>query len=515
MGLSTGTLTKIILGVGLGILAVSCLTVTVLFGQYADKAFSNFEKQKMKISNDGQKSVVDASIAIAVLGCISAVAALAAIALSIILDGQTLILIIVGGVSAFFAFGCIIAEGLFTKYCIDSNSYGAAGPSKSAQKYIKEAIKDLYSHAYDRLHKEHPDVNIPDWNNVSDLLGSNISNRIFTYKNIWQPYSSSYGNTRNIVLSFYSERYDSNSKNFIQAKYSRYDPVIIASTKFVARGTLSVYRRFCWFTKNGKDYSCKNLEEDKYENEPVVISSRFENVIPGDYENYKYLTLDETIVTGTYYSAKDAEEKEIDVDYDVSDFPVAYVKLSAGETEREDIFEDYYGYEKDSKHYKVSGTKFAKAWLKDLQKYYKSPSKYEDFILVPQKPKNYNDYERMCHVENKRKGKLLESDSEDDFECNDDASFDDIESILMYNYKDGNKGKIAPAVKKYYRNRVRSDLNGYPKDSRAFTFLYTVALINLIVQICGILFWAAGRFLGLVLGGGSDEKTPSDGEAAA
>lgn len=511
MGLSTGTLTKIILGVGLGILAVSCLTVTVLFGQYADKAFSNFEKQMMKISNDGKKSVIDASIAIAVLGCISAVAALAAIALSIILDGQTLILIIVGGVSAFFAFGCIIAEGLFTKYCIDSNSYGA-GPSKSAQKYIKEAIKDLYSHAYDRLHKEHPDANIPDWNNVSDLLGSNISNRIFTYNNIWQPDSRS-GNKRNIVLSFYRE--NSDSKNFIQAKYSSYDSVIIASTKFVATGTLSLYRRFCWVTKNGKDYSCKNLEVDKSENEPVVISSRFETKLPGDYSRTKYLTLDETIVTGTYYSAKDAEEKEINVDYDVSDFPVAYVKLSAGEAEREDIFEKDYGYEKDSKHYKVSGTKFAKALLKDFQKAYKSPSKYGNFILVPQKPKNYNDYERMCHVENKRKGKLLESDSEDDFECNDDASFYNIASILMYNYKDGNKGKIAPAVKKYYRNSARSDLNGYPKDSYAFTFLYTVALINLIVQICGILFWAAGRFLGLVLGGGSDEKTPSDGEAAA
>ena len=51
MGISFGTLTKIFLGIGLGILATSCLTITILFGQYADKGFTNLEKQIAKIES--------------------------------------------------------------------------------------------------------------------------------------------------------------------------------------------------------------------------------------------------------------------------------------------------------------------------------------------------------------------------------------------------------------------------------------------------------------------------------
>lgn len=40
---------------------------------------------------------------------------------------------------------------------------------------------------------------------------------------------------------------------------------------------------------------------------------------------------------------------------------------------------------------------------------------------------------------------------------------------------------------------------------------YIIAIIHLIVQIIGIVFWAIGRFIGLTTG--SDAKTQSEGEA--
>ena len=58
------------------------------------------------------------------------------------------------------------------------------------------------------------------------------------------------------------------------------------------------------------------------------------------------------------------------------------------------------------------------------------------------------------------------------------------------------------------KKKSRSYLNTLYRED---LYLYSTALINLIIQIAGILLWACGRFLGLFLGGLSNEKTPSDG----
>lgn len=90
MGFSTRSLTKILLGVGLGILTVSCLTVTIVFGRRVNKT-SKLEKYQYILNFDSSSSAIDSSIAIAVLGCISAAAALTAIVLSIFIEKQSLI----------------------------------------------------------------------------------------------------------------------------------------------------------------------------------------------------------------------------------------------------------------------------------------------------------------------------------------------------------------------------------------------------------------------------------------
>ena len=99
----------------------------------------------------------------------------------------------------------------------------------------------------------------------------------------------------------------------------------------------------------------------------------------------------------------------------------------------------------------------------------------------------------------------------DDDECYTSTGEEMIDEINSY-YKDFNKGKSCSAAKKFYDGVERSRLNKWYEEESVLGFLYTIAIINLIVQIFGILLWACGRFLGMIIGG-SDAKTPSDGEA--
>ena len=87
------------------------------------------DKLNKKITKDYKNNLYSCCIAITVLACISAVAAIATIVLSIILENQTLILIIAGGVASVFAFGAIVAEGVFTQVSVKSLSKHSGNPN--------------------------------------------------------------------------------------------------------------------------------------------------------------------------------------------------------------------------------------------------------------------------------------------------------------------------------------------------------------------------------------------------
>lgn len=504
MGISFGTLTKIFLGIGLGILATSCLTITILFGQYADKGFTNLEKQIAKIEKNKYKQTLDTSIAIAVLGCISAAAALGAITLSIILEGKTLILIIVSGASALFAFGCIVAEGIFTKIQIDGymiiNHYRFGNqdsdpfedPDSGAQEYIRNAIMDLYDHAHTIIQNSHKGTNIPDWNNVSSFLGyslENDPNHIITYSDIWKGYIY-YSDENNYNNNYIVLKCKDYGCKYIVAKYSDFDEVKIASTKFSYKGKITRKERFCWYKDDYKDFSCKNFEVDKIDNYSAVVYSN-------------YFQLEEYIIPPKkYYSKIEAEENDLKVNYLVSMFPSAYKKVDPKDIEEIDPYDnEYFGFENSDNEHKINGKTLAKANFKDIKKEYENPNKFYNLRLVPKEPKNSNDVRSMCN------------EDEDGYSKCSSLSYSEILSTLKLYDKESNKGKIPSSFKKYARGLSRSFLNDIPKESSAnYSLLYTAALINMILQIFGILFWACGQFLGLILHGGSDEKTPSEGE---
>lgn len=495
MGLSFGTLTKIILGVGLGILAVSCLTVTVLFGQYADKRYQLFEKIDVRVNGGIEASLLDCSIAIAVLGCISAVAAIAGIALSIILEDQTLILIIVGGVSSLFAFGCIVAEGVYTLKSVQDNDTNYS-PNKGAQKYIKKSIEDLYKGAYEILKAQGLEKGINDWGNVSRSLGTNVTGRygqtILTYGKLWSTRSNLPG-----FITLYIDHSEYNG--MIVGNYGSDHVVPVASLSFVNKGKYSFTPKYrlCWF-KGEKDkrtdYSCKVFKGKKEKGDYFNVDSDYIPKIDNEY-----------IVAGSYISDKE-------VDYSVESFPICYRKLGA----EEEINED--GYEKDTNHYKYSAKKLVKT---NFNRFKSERSDTDDqYIYFPHKPKNYEEYYERCLARDEEYGrkknnfkKIKEDEDEEDENTCEYKSVSFYLNEIEKNYKDSNKGKHTSRYRKYYNGKVRSAYTHWYIDEDAEGFLYVIALINLIIQIFGILFWACGRFLGMLGGGGADDKTPSAGEA--
>ncbi|KAK8838837.1 hypothetical protein M9Y10_032877 [Tritrichomonas musculus] len=510
MGLDFGILTKIVLGFGLGILTVSCLVVTVCFGAYANNT-SSLENIEYQLSFNEGYSLYSASLAIAVLGCIAAAAALGAMALSILMDDQTLILIIVGGVSALFAFGCIVAEGMYTLQATKFNYYDDDSRliernHKNAQKYIKEAIEKLYNQGVYNLQKYLQKDDLPDWNSVKSMLGSVSKGRVFTYADIWTSENLE-RNKGNITLYYYNGMIKAcyHTSSYSSSCYN------VASLYFYTKVSFQYKHRVCWYKNKEKtDLKCANVKGEKVKN------AEFSTELDSDY------FLNENIVVGNYLSESDVYNSEdiSSAKYEVRKFPFAYKILTYEEIEaikeqeegREDDedgddYHDPYSFKDSTKHFKVSGKKYINAVAKDHKKSMTKPGSYRLDMLVPSKPKDYADVERMCENYNEKE----DENRENDYVCSESASYSDVFRFIQKKYKDGNKGKIASAIKKHYMSEAKSYLKPFYYD---ISFLYQTALINLIIQIFGILFWACGRFLGLVLGGGgADAKTPSAGEA--
>lgn len=488
MGINTNSLTNILLGVGLGIIAVSCLAVTICFGHFANSK-TEYEKIKMMLSYDQSGSLYDCSIVISVLGCISAVAAIAAIALTIILEDQTLILIIVGGVSALFAFGCIVAEGIYSQKAIAAGSgyYTTEYSRKGSQKYIKKAIRELYEQGIENLKAEHGNSDLPSWSSIEKKLGkADEEGHVFTYSDIWKGENSRCFEDRiTLHLNSYSRPTSITAKISNNQNYGCVTSTV-ASINFLYNKSFTPKMRACWYNTKRTDIKCTNVKgEEKY---PEMVV------------NTIYPSLREYIVVGDYVPLSDENK---DADYEVNNFPFAYKKLTYQEIDENEnglIFED------SSRHYKFKAKKYAKAGFNAYKKEATNPEK-EPFILVKHKPKSIEDISTQCENVTEEEKNILKICS---FRYNDDGiDFDDIIDILALHYKNTNKGKVASSIKKFYNSQTKSEFNSYWLESRV---LYCFAIMNLIIQIVGILFWAAGRFLGLLLGGG-DAKTASEGEA--
>ena len=321
MGLNIKTLTTIFFGIGVSILAISCLTVTIIFSRYAN-SLSTYEKYKAKLSFDSHSSLIDLSIAISVFGCISAASALCAMILSIIIEGKTLILIIIGGISSFFAFGCIISEGIYTQesfsYAIHDNdlrSYSHRG----ARNYVKKSIKELYEQGRENLYSAHSDdfkdndIYIPTWSEVDKKLGTlDAYGNVITYYDLWP---NSQSQTNDDIPCLYMNYQD----DCIYIKYDKYKTQV-ATLRFRTQFTNKRTLHACWYNKDNTSLSCKNFEVETVKNETDVSCS---DLVDDDFE-----LISEKIVVGDYYSNLKAYRNVVIANYLLEDIHFAFKTLS-------------------------------------------------------------------------------------------------------------------------------------------------------------------------------------------
>lgn len=463
-------LTKAIFYIGIGIIAISGFVVGVIYARSADKFHPNhLSKLAMKVSFDGTYDSWNASIAISVFGFFAFAAAIATIILSIILSDNTIVILICGIVTSVLILGCAISEGLFTKYTVTEKSieydYYKSSDHKSAQNYIKEAIKELYNQGLQNLKDKYDIKNAASWSDVEKRLGKvyKDDDMLITYNTIWNKKQ-----TDNII-AIYPSYPD------IYAKYNG-DSIKIATYNFVNEDKYFYHPekiRTCWYVSDYSDIKCKSIKTEKDKDKDKV-----------EYTIDYGFRLNEYIVVGDYISRSKAKSMKIDVDYEVADFPIAYSLMNSKEKVDRS---------KDSRHFKVSAEQILDAVYKD-DKDAKKGNKYEvPFIMAPSEPSSYKDLEKKCDKKDYPKNACICNYV--DYYGGDECSIDDVNNYIMKNYDDEYKGKIPSSVKKIYDGMTRNNLKNTWIDHQE---LYNFAIINLSVQLLGIVL----SVVGMVIPGG-------------
>lgn len=534
MGLNTGSLTTILLGFGLGILALSCLTVTAVFGRYVNKSNEiAFFKYKRILSLSLENSMIDSSIAIAVLGCISAALSITAIILSFLIKGKSIFLIIFGGIASIFAFGCIVAEGVYTKQSFENAVYDEYGQLKDYQKshngvikYIKNSIEKLYVQAKRNIEDyakeesiKESDVSIPSWSDIKNLLGkmNDKLGRVVTYNDIW---TTSFSESDEIPMIIYL-----GENGIIYAQYKKGDittaPVKVATCRFNTQFSNQRTINACYFTNNdNSSFECSILKGETIHDDINITITKNQDDSDDPYSYDRPNLFNQYVVVGHYYSKFEKDTQAISVNYLVNNFPFAF-KLLQEYKEFKDVSRPLA--EDSSNHYKVS----AKKWIKALTDYYSQDFDTEDklrkqlYYAVPSKPSNYNDAINKCEqflIDKKKKiDEGIERGEFDNYFCINGTSSElqiykdyltesDVATLIHYYSTDYNSGKIH----QFFKNHLKSEAKEYMNSLSTYPGLYEVALINLIIQIFGIIFWACGTFIPT---NDNNDEMPSEGEA--
>ena len=274
--------------------------------------------------------------------------------------------------------------------------------------------------------------------------------------------------------------------------------VKVAALQFYHSGgsKIKYYQKVCWYNSDKSDVKCKDAK-----------------VKESEFNDFYYTVTDlggltEKIVVGNYVDNLDDGGPR--ADYEVSNFPFAYAILNELEYNAASGSQ----FEDSSRHFKVSGKTAVKAAYNSAKKRVSKVDKYSSFYVAKSEVGDFDDYLRQCgKVEEKSKEEILngtakyrlkKEDEEDDDFCicsGSQVSFDQVYRIIAMNYKGFNKGELPSSVKKYVTNYMRSEIKDcwvVASDDENLTYLlYPLALSQLIIQICGILFCVGGGLIGV------------------
>ena len=250
-------------GAGLGILAVSFLISSILFGFYST-SFNSYDEWTLLKNPYQHESVLRVlAIVITVFSALGSVICLVSLILSSIFSKFLFQIIIVICVTL-FGLGTLIGEGLFYSEEVESlkGKTGYNYNNTQVQTFIKESLEELYSTAYDFLYK-------------ANLNSSNITS-MPTFSTFSNTYLGKPLKQNPLHIIQYADLLDVSNKNDfitfiidkqkIQAIYQNFTNISIASLQFKTSGNISMTKQACWTNDKKTELTCgtKKLQHFSY-----------------------------------------------------------------------------------------------------------------------------------------------------------------------------------------------------------------------------------------------------------
>jgi len=479
MGLQCcGSVANLVLGVGLGVIALTSFAAAIMFFEYYDNIrHSGY----MFDPNNYYYEMKLTSVVIAVFSILAAVIALGAISISGICEGKTGILVGVGGASCLFAFAGIVSQGVFFGYSVSQLTQDQLDPAirnvSSAQKYILNYYKDIYETAVESLKQKDSTLEPDNWETVESRIGNSYNypvplsddhHRIFT----WNCLNFSSGCIVGINELKNTITFTYNNNGFVIANLDGRS-IKVASTWF-NHSTKNVKKDqyyTCWNTSENSALSCKYLEYDHY-------------TFPSKRNFFDFFDLNQNIFKNRkgdrkikYYNLEEqrTDTNTDDVDYNVK-APVAYHILKYNDV-KDNPDENTLVYEKADAYYRVDPSAYLNYKYQQDSKnaHGKKGNKLDRIYLCRSVPNDLSDEQTQAH------------------DCHKIYSLDisDVEDVLPYQFRQTNVGSFPAFFLSYKAYNSKNSIfmyNHYP-------FFAQFAVGCFVSQIMAILCYLIGKFL--------------------
>jgi hypothetical protein len=465
-----GSVANLVLGVGLGVIALTGFAAAVMFFEFYDGVRHEGKEAFDFGPNDYYYEMKVTSFAAALLSVIAGVVALGAISISGCCEGKTGILVGIGGGACAFAFGGIVAEGVFFGYVVSQNTKEHLDSPyrnvSSAQKYILNFYKEVYETAVDSLKKKDENLTPDSWDTVDGRIGHGYSytvlgethTKTFTWKCLFDPScKAGIDDLKNVIVF-------SKANGFLTASLG-VQSVKVASGWFnISVKNVKQNRYYtCWNTSDNSALKCKYLERESEYTFPEKedFSSEFD-ITQNIFKNMKG-----NVKIPYYNTIEQAEKVDYQLDYTANAF-AAYRILKWDDIK--DKSDDDLVYEKADGYYRINPETYLK---------YKYQQSYNE---MQGKTANKLDMIYLCRSEPND----LKSETLAEKDCHQIEGFDysDVKAVLPYQFRQSNVASYPSFFLSYKAYQSKDAIFTYGDVNKLAQFSVGIFVTQIFAIIC-------------------------------
>jgi len=416
--------------------------------------------------------------------------AIAAVSISGIMEGKTVILISVGGAACAFTIGAFICEGMIFSYYVTNFAFSdllydyEIRNVSSAIKFMKNAYEQFYKQAEDNLKEKYPDalLDFKSWDEAKDAIG-NISQYTvpilnYNYSFIFTFYDflncdGSIEQCHNLI-QFDIDEYS----GFLNARYGGFEvPVASWNFNYTGQKAHQIKEWFCWNKTETSGLKCKKID---IEGEYIYPSPSTEGVFGFHQNIFKGYSKDKKI---EYHDLVDQDANNITVNYRVP-MVSAYHMISRSEIKAckehpEKPENCQYVYDKADKYYRLNPLKIIKHEYKQTLDYYTGKiNKFDSFSFCDKEPMIYNhtfDEDHNCRSSSIKLSKMMKQ--------------------LPNQFRDVIVGRVPSFYSSYRASQTKDYIFSYSSIYKLAQF----SIANLIIQVLAVICWGIGKGLGQYL----------------